>query len=90
MSAIAQAVDWQTPFLQALPIIETHARIVFRRLPAVHREDAVAEAVSAGCLNYHTLAQRGRLQIATPNTAATLAVRHVRNRRHVGGHQDAA
>jgi hypothetical protein len=83
-------IDWQTPLLRALPVIETHARIAFRRLPAVHREEATQEATCAACINYHGLAQRGRLQIATPNTAATLAVRHVRNGRHVGGHQDAA
>jgi hypothetical protein len=90
MSAVLQIVDWQTRFLQALPVIETHARIAFRRLPAVDREEGVQEAASAACVNYHALAHCGRLQVATPSTAATLAVRHVRNGRHVGGHQDGA
>jgi hypothetical protein len=89
MNAI-QTDSWQAAVLHALPVVETHARIAFRGLPVTHREEAVQEALCAACANYNNLAQRGRLQIATPSTAATLAVRHVRNGRHVGGHQDAA
>ena len=82
--------DWQAGFLQVLPAVQTHAQIQFRQLPAVHREEAVQEAVAAACLNYQLAAARGKLAVVRPATLADFAVRRVRTGRHVGGRQDAA
>jgi hypothetical protein len=91
MATVAQSsVGWQNGFLAVLPAIQTHAQIQFRRLPALRREEAVQEAVAAACVSYQILASKGRLHVAHPGTLAEFAVRHVRNGRHVGGHQDSA
>jgi hypothetical protein len=87
MSAISQ---WQEGFLQVLPAVETHAKIQFRRLPVQQREDAIQEAIASAVVAYRRLAAQGRLHVAHPGTIATNAVHHVRNGRHVGGHQDGA
>ena len=87
-TALSAANTWQTGFLQLLPAVQTHARIQFRRLPVVHREEAVQEAITAACVSYRVLASRGRLHAAFPGTLATFAVKHVRSGRHVGGSQD--
>ncbi|MFI5379013.1 MAG: hypothetical protein ACHRHE_06945 [Tepidisphaerales bacterium] len=92
MSAIAQSssTGWQTGFLRVLPVVRTHARIQFRYLRAERREDAIQEAIASACVSYQLLAARGRLHVARPSVLATFAVRHVRDGRHVGGHQDSA
>src|SRR6186997_2105178 len=94
MSAIPQSetqpAAWQPGFLQLLPAVQTHAQIQFRRLPAIHREEAVQEAIAAACLTYQLAAARGKLDVVRPATLADFAVRHVRTGRHVGGSQDAA
>jgi DNA-binding NarL/FixJ family response regulator len=50
----------------------------------------VQEAIAAAVIAYRRLAAQGRLHVAYPSSIATNAVRHVRNGRHVGGHQEAA
>ena len=82
--------NWHAGFLGVLPAVQTHARIQFRHLPAVHREEAVEEAIAAACVSYQHLAIQGRLHVAHPGTLANYAVDHVRRGRHVGGSQDAA
>jgi hypothetical protein len=91
MSAVPQAsCDWQDDFLKVMPAVETHAKIQFRRLPRERREDAVQEAVASACVSFQLLAARGKLAVAHPGTLAKYAVNHVRNHRHVGGHQNGA
>ena len=41
----AAASEWQARFLVMLPLIETHARLVFRRLDPEARDDAVQEVL---------------------------------------------
>lgn len=84
------AVGWQAGFLSLLPAVQTHAQIQFRKLPAVTREEATQEAIAAACASYQVLAARGKLDVVKPGTLADFAVKHVRNGRHVGGHQDSA
>jgi hypothetical protein len=81
--------NWQAGFLHVLPAVQTHARIQFRHLPAVHREEAIQEAIASACVSYQLLAAKGRLHDAHHSTLADFAVRHVRAGRHVGGSQDA-
>jgi hypothetical protein len=90
MSAIFQSCGWQAGFLQLLPAVRTHAKIQFRHLPVIQREEAIAETIAAACVSYQRLAAQGKLDVAHPGTLATYAVNHVRNGRHIGGHQDAA
>ncbi len=82
--------SWQAGFLSVLPKVETHARIQFRRRPLEQREDAIQEAIASACVSYQRLAVRGCVHAASPSTLADFAVKHVRNLRHVGGHQDGA
>ncbi len=48
-------------FLRFVPAVETHARITFRELPEVDKEEAVAEAVAAAFCNYVSVARRGKV-----------------------------
>jgi hypothetical protein len=77
-------------FLKFLPAVETHAKIQFRHLPAVDREEAVAEAKAAAFINVHEASRGGRANRITPFTLALYAVLHVRDGRHVGASRDAA
>ena len=76
--------------MSVLPVVQTHAKIQFRRLRPERREEAIQEAIASACQSYRLLAARGKLHIARPGMIAEYAVKHVRNGRHVGGHQDAA
>jgi hypothetical protein len=64
--------------------IEKHAQVAFRHLPAVEREDAVAEAIAAGFTSFIRLKAKGRDPSAHPSTLAEYAVLHVKSARHVG------
>jgi hypothetical protein len=89
MSAIS-CVTWQSDFLKVLPAVQTHAKIRFRRLRADVREEAIAEASAAACLNFYVAAQQGKLNVLTPGSLSDFSARHVTAGRHVGGRQDAA
>jgi len=72
-------------FLALLPRIETHARVVFRGLPAVDREEAIAEAVAAAYVAYRRLRDRGIDPVREfPSMMASYAVLQVKDGRHVG------
>ena len=86
--SVPQPQTWQAGFLAILPVVRTHARIQFRKLRPQRREEAIQEAIASACVSYQILAAQGRLHDAHPSTIATYAVRHVRDGRHVGGHQD--
>jgi hypothetical protein len=89
-SALHPVPDWHSGFLKVLPAVQLHAQIQFRHLPPERREDLVREAIASACVSYQLLAAKSRLNVATPATLATYAVRQVRSGRHVGGHQDSA
>lgn len=89
-TSVPQADTWQAGFLSLLPAVRTHAQIQFRKLPPLRREEAIQEAIASACVSYQILAAKGRLHEAHPGTIADYAVCHVRNCRHVGGHQDGA
>lgn len=73
-------------FLPLIPLVEQHARYVFRNLPDVHREEAVAEAVAAAFESYVSLKARGKDPVRDfPSMMATFGVLHVKDDRHVGG-----
>ena len=73
-------------FLPLLHIVQRRARIVFRHLPEVHREETVAEAVAAAFEAYVRLKTRGQDPVHDfPSRMAGYAVLHVKAQRHVGG-----
>ena len=74
-------------FLDLRPIVERHAQIAFRKLPAVDREEAASEAVAAAFESFVKLKARGKDPVRDfPSSMAIYAVLHVRADRHVGGH----
>ncbi len=73
-------------FLALQPIVERHARVVFRDCSANERADRVAEAVAAAFQSYVGLKARGRNPAKFPSRLATYAALHVKSDRHVGGH----
>ena len=84
------AADPGQGFLALLPAVCRHARIRFRRLGSVDREEAVAETVAAAFTGYHRLSGQGQLGQAFVSTLADYATRHTAEGRHIGGHRDAA
>jgi hypothetical protein len=72
-------------FLPLVPIVERHAHVVFRHLPAVEREECACEAVAAAFLAYLSLTARGQDPFQFPSVLATRAAQHVQADRHVGG-----
>ncbi len=100
MSALAKSIpapstqsldksdDDNRRFLRFVPAVETHARITFRELPEVDKEEAVAEAVAAAFCNFVSVARRGKVNTLRAGTLARYAALHVKDRRHVGGHRE--
>jgi hypothetical protein len=73
-------------FLPLLTVVQRHASVVFRTLPEVEREEAIAEAVAAAYVAYRRLRDRGIDPAREfPSMMATFAVRQVRDGRRVGG-----
>jgi hypothetical protein len=73
-------------FLTLSPIVERHARVVFRYCNPLDREEAVAEAVAAAFESYIALKARGKDPVRDfPTAMATFAALHVKDGRHVGG-----
>jgi len=76
-------------FLALLPRVETHARVVFRGLPAAEREEAIAEAVAAAYVAYRRLRDRGIDPVREfPSMMASYAVLQVKDGRLVGGRRN--
>ncbi len=72
-------------FLALKPVLERHAAIWFRNLPAVHREEAIAEALAAAFVSFVRLKAQGKDPVrAFPSRMAAFGVLHVRSGRHVG------
>jgi hypothetical protein len=76
-------------FLNIKPVVERHARIVFRKWSKEAREEAVAEAVAAAFESYVALKERGRQPDRFPFQLACFAALHVKDDRHVGGKKSA-
>lgn len=73
-------------FLSLLPAVQRHACVVFRALPAVHREEAIAESVASAYESFVGLRQRGKDPARDfPSKIVYFAVKHTRDQRHVGG-----
>ena len=76
---------WHADFLRMVPIIATHARIVFRGLGAEARQEAVAECVANALVAYCRLLELGKRDIVYPTCLARFAARQVKDDRKVGG-----
>jgi hypothetical protein len=67
-----------------LPVIETHARIAFRRLNPDAREEAIQETVCNCCQAFARLVELGKTDLAYPSVLARFGVAQVRDGRKVG------
>jgi hypothetical protein len=75
---------WHARFEAMIPMIEAHAKIVFRRLDPEAREEAVQETICNACCAYARLAERGRTDVAYPSALARFGVRQTIVGRKVG------
>ncbi len=71
-------------FLPLLPIIRRYAGRAFRRWPADHCEEAVAETTAAALISFIRLKRRGKNPLAFPTQLVRWAITHVLAGRRVG------
>jgi hypothetical protein len=76
---------WHAAFEAMIPIIETHATLMFRHLNRDAREEAVQETVCNACRAYARLAELGKTDVAYPSALARFGVSQTREGRKVGG-----
>jgi len=69
-----------------LPVIETHARCVFRHLDAEARQETVQEVIANALVAFVRLVQLGKVSLAYPTVLARYAVAQVNEGRKVGNH----
>ena len=79
------APRWHQAFLAMLPVIETHARCVFRHLDAEARQEAVQEVIATALVAFVRLVQLKKMNLAYPTVLARYAVAQVNEGRKVGG-----
>lgn len=70
-------------FVSLVPALQTHARVRFRHLNPVDREEAVADVVAYGFLSFLRLTGRGKAPTAFPAVFAHFVARAVSNGRGV-------
>ena len=73
-------------FIPLIAIVDRHARVVFRHLPAADREEAATEAVAAAFKAFVRLKARGKPVNDLRSGIAAYAVLHTKSGRRVGGH----
>jgi hypothetical protein len=83
----ATAPEWQDQFLAMMPAIETHARLMFRRLDPEARDDAVEEVIANACVAFARMVRQDKTDRAFPSALARFAVAQFRNGRRVGNRQ---
>ena len=71
-SAQEPSVSLHADFLPLYPVIQRHARVVFRHLPAVEREEAIAEAVATGFASFVHLKERDKNPLELSGAIAKL------------------
>ena len=86
LSRLATTGHWQSDFLAIMPVVKRLAQFSFRRLPAWHRAEMIAETIARAFVDYGRLVRRRKLSGAYPSTLASYAVKEVRGHRRVGGH----
>lgn len=85
-SSFQATLQLQEEFLSLLPAVQLHARVVFRALPAIHREEAIAESIASAYESFVGLRRRGKDPARDfPTRIADFAVKHTKDGRHVGG-----
>jgi len=77
---------WHNRFLTMMPVIETHARCVFRHLDPEARQEAVQECIANALVAFVRLVQLKKANLAYPTVLARYAVAQVNDGRRVGGH----
>ncbi len=82
MTALAPA-PVRTAFESLVPRLRTHARVRFRHLRPVDREEAVADVLAYGFASYLRLTERGKDPTAFPAVFAQFVAKAVANGRGV-------
>ena len=77
--------DWHQNFMAMVPIIERHAKIVFRHLNAEAREEMVQEVVCNSCRAYARLVELNKTAVAFPGALARFGVAQAKTGRRTGG-----
>ena len=75
---------WHNRFLAMMPVIEAHARCVFRRLDPEARQEAVQEVTCNALCAFARLAQLDKLDLAYPSVLAAYGIRQFYDGRRVG------
>lgn len=75
---------WHARFLEMLPQVERHAKVVFRHLDTEARAEAIQAVVCNACAATARLAESGKLDLAYPTVLARYAVAQYRDGRRVG------
>jgi hypothetical protein len=75
---------WHAAFEAMIPIIETHAKIVFRHLNSDARDEAIQETICNACQAYARLVELGKTSVAYPRALAQFGVAQTREGRKVG------
>ena len=75
---------WQRTFVEMLPKIAEHARVVLRDLTGERRDEGVQEVVCNCCCAFARLAERGRAHAATWSSLAKFGIAQFRAGRRVG------
>jgi hypothetical protein len=81
----SSARDLHAQFLAILPRIERHARVYFRQLSAIKKEEALADVVALAWKWFCRLVERGKDVNAFVSALATYAARAVQNGRRLCG-----
>jgi hypothetical protein len=77
--------EWHAAFLRLAPKIRQHARVRFRNLNPVDREEAIQEVIARTLLDFLRLVEGGKGNLAYAGPLARFAVAQVRQGRRVGG-----
>jgi hypothetical protein len=85
----SNVIDQHHAFLSLMPIIATHAKIAFRKLPPEAREECVQEVVANAFVAYARLVSLGKADLIYPTVLAYYAVAQTRYGRKVGGRLNA-
>src|SRR6516225_7522484 len=74
----------QAEFLALLPGLQTHAQFSFRHLPAVGREEAVADTIAYAFDSFQRLRRRGKNPVGFPVSFSRFAAHAVAIGRAIG------
>lgn len=76
---------WHAAFEAMIPLIATHAKVVFRGLNPDARAEAIQETICNACQAFARLVELGKTDVAYPSALARFGVSQTKAGRKVGG-----